>query len=526
VIAAPAPQRDAGIRRAELMAALSMATDLAMGQPVEHAMASCVLAVRLGEAAGFAQQDLRDAYYEALLRYIGCNADVAWLSSIVGDEIALRREFARIDSADDMASLALMLRSIRAANSGANPIRLAQAMVQGLRQLPLVKDSFFPGHCEVASRLAQRMGFTPSFVTTVGQLYARWDGKGVPAIKGDAIAPAMQVVSLAQDAVTFLRAGGEEAVLRMARQRSGKAHSPALCMLLRERAGELLMGLKEGPGWDQVLALEPGDPVVLAEDALDAACEAMADFADLKSPWHLGHSRRVAELAASAARQLSFAPSEVARLRRAGWLHDIGRCGVSATVGARTGAMNDRQWEQMRLHPYHTERILARPEALARIGDLAATHHERLDGSGYFKGLKAGMLDGPARVLMAAHRYVSLREDRPHRAAVAQAQAAETLVQEARSGKLDLQAAYAVLTCAGVVTRPARTGAVAGLTDRELEVLRHIARGATLKQVARDLGLAVKTVDRHVQNIYAKINVSTRAAATLFAVENHLLDQP
>lgn len=487
-------------------------------------MAGCIVSVRLGTAAGLGGQELHDAYYEALLRYIGCNADAAWLASIVGDEIELRREFATLDGADDTAALALMLRSMRAANAGANPMRLAQAMVQGLRQLPLVKSSFFPGHCEVASRLAQRMGFAPSFIATVGQLYARWDGKGVPALKGDAIAPAMQVVSLAQDAITFYRVGGMEAVREMARQRSGKAHSPRLCTLLRERAGEMLAGLQEGLGWEQVLALEPGSPVRLDEAQLDMACEAMADFTDLKSPWHLGHSRRVADLAAGAARQLSYSGADAALLRRAGWLHDIGRCGVSAAVGLQAGSLSDRQWEQMRLHPYHTQRILARPDALKRIGELAATHHERLDGSGYFKGLKAPALDGPARVLMAAHRYASLREDRAHRGATSDAQAAETLAQEARAGRLDLQAANAVLACAGNATRPVRVTGVGGLTEREIEVLRHLARGATLKGVARELDLAVKTVDRHVQNIYGKINVSTRAAATLYAVENGLLE--
>lgn len=518
-------QEQSLVRRAELMAALSLATDLAMGQPVEYAMASCVAAVRLGERAGLGRQDLRDAYYEALLRYIGCNADVAWLSSIVGDEMALRREFARIDSTDDAASLALMLRSIRTANAGANPLRLAQALLQGLGQLPLVHGSFFPGHCEVASRLAQRMGFAPSFVATVGQLYARWDGKGVPALKRDQIAPAMQVVSLAQDAVTFLRAGGLDAVRKMATQRSGKAHSPALCALLRERAPEVLAGLEGGPGWDQVLALEPGEPARLDGEQLDAACEAIADFTDLKSPWHLGHSRRVAQLSARAAELLSLPGADVARLRRAGWLHDLGRCGVSAAIGAQPGPLDDRQWEQMRLHPYLTGRILSRPDALRRIGELAAAHHERLDGSGYAKGLKGAALDASSRVLIACHRYTSLREARPHRAAASDAGAAATLVEEARGGWLDCKCVDAVLSCAGHSLHARRGTASATLTEREVEVLRHLARGATLKAVARELGLAVKTVDRHAQNIYGKIEVSTRAAATLYAVEHGLLEQ-
>jgi putative nucleotidyltransferase with HDIG domain len=335
----------------------------------------------------------------------------------------------------------------------------------------------------------------------------------------------MQVVALAQDAVTVLRVGGRDAVPAMLAARSGKAHSPRLCTLLREHADAVLTGLDgDGPRWDDVLALEPGTPALLRGGEIDAACEAMADFADLKSPWHLGHSRRVADLAAAAARELGLPEADVTRLRRAGWLHDIGRCGVSAVVGAAAGPMGDRQWEQMRLHPYHTQRVLARPGLLGEVAELAATHHERLDGSGYFRGMKGAALDLPARALMAAHRMVSLREARPHRAAMEGAQAAQVLRDEVRAGLLDARAVDAVLAAAGERQRPARAAHPGGLSDREVEVLRYLARGATVKGVARELGLAVKTADRHVQNIYAKIGVSTRAAATLYAVEQRLLD--
>jgi HD-GYP domain-containing protein (c-di-GMP phosphodiesterase class II) len=523
VNATAAPAGAGAVRLAELMAALSTATDLAMGQPMEQAMASCIVAMRLGQAAGLGLQDLRDTYYQALLRYIGCNADAAWLASIVGDEIALRGEIALIDSADGPAMLGLMLRSIRAANADLNGLKLVQAMVRSLAQLPQVQSSFFPGHCEVASRLAERMGFGPSFVQTVGQLYARWDGKGVPALKGNAIAPAMQVVSLAQDAVNFHRVGGVEAVREMARERSGKAHAPRLCELLADQAESMLAGLATEPVWEQVLAAEPGEAVFLAEWQLDAACEAMGDFVDLKSPFHLGHSRRVAELAAAAARHLQLPEEDVVRVRRAGWLHDIGRAGVSAGFANLAGPLTDRQWEQMRLHPYHTERILARPAALADVAAIAALHHEQLDGSGYAKGMKAASLPLTARLLAAANRYCALREARPHRPALEEADAAARLLEDAHAGRLDPQAVDAVLRCAGH-TPPRASRTPSGLTERECEVLRHLARGATLKVIARELGLSVKTVDRHVQNIYAKIDVSTRAAATLFAVENSLLE--
>ena len=239
------------------MAALLIATDLGMGQPMEFAMTSCIVAVRLGAAAGLNDEQLRDVYYEALLRYIGCNADTYWMASLFGDELALRGEFATIDTAAHLRIMQLMVRSIRAANAGAGMGKTIQAMVQALAQLPQVSASFFPGHCEVAARLATRLGFPESFVRTAGQLYARWDGKGVPALKGEQISPALLVTSLAQDVVTFFRIDGEAAAISMAKERSGGAHAPKLVELFCRRAPQILAGLDAEPIWAQVLALEP-----------------------------------------------------------------------------------------------------------------------------------------------------------------------------------------------------------------------------------------------------------------------------
>src|SRR5204862_2422588 len=154
----------------------------------------------------------------------------------------------------------MMLRAMRGANSGRKGLAFVQAMVRGFAQLPQVQASFFPGHCEVAGRLAQRMGFPDSFVRSVGQLYARWDGKGVPALKGDEIALPMQVVSLAQDAVTFHRVGGTGAVRAMLKDRKGKAHSPRLVAIFGEHADALLAGLDAEPVGEPVLAIGPPHP--------------------------------------------------------------------------------------------------------------------------------------------------------------------------------------------------------------------------------------------------------------------------
>jgi HD-GYP domain-containing protein (c-di-GMP phosphodiesterase class II) len=490
---------------------------------MEYAMTTCITAVRLGEAAGLSEAELRDVYYEALLRYIGCNADTHWAASIFGDELALRADFAKIDSADNLRVLGLMLHYMREANPGANPLQMVQIIAQNFPQLPQLATSFFPGHCEVAQRLAVRLGFPESFVQTVGQIYARWDGKGIPALKGEAISPAMLVVALAQDAVTFYRLDGVEAATAMARQRSGGAHSPKFVEIFCDRAAELLAGLDDEVTWQSVLAIEPGPQRILNETEFDNACEAIADYTDIKSPYFLNHSRHVAELAARTAEGCGLPKQDVKLIRRAGYLHDLGKVGVSAGIWGKSGSLSEREWEKVRLHPYYTERVLARPSELARIGAAAALHHERLDGSGYFRGVKAPMLSPAARILATVNTFCAWTELRPHRSTRSIELAAEDLKREARAGRFDGEVVNAVLMAAGQRAPSVKKEVVAGLSEREVEVLRLLARGHTMKQIAAELTISFKTVDRHIQNIYTKINVSTRAAATLFAMENNLL---
>jgi HD-GYP domain-containing protein (c-di-GMP phosphodiesterase class II) len=259
----------------------------------------------------------------------------------------------------------------------------------------------------------------------------------------------------------------------------------------------------------------------MSQDEFDAACLAMADFADLKSPWTIGHSRAVSALAEEAARRAGLTEGDAVDLRRAGLLHDIGQVAIPARIWTKPGKLSESEWEQVRLHPYYGERVLARPPALARLGVIVGQHHERCDGSGYHRGMRAGAMSAPGRILAAAEAYRGMIEERPHRAAMSADAAAMMLRREAHAGRLDGDAVAAVLAAAGHAA-PARRELVAGLTSREIEVLRLIARGRSMKEMARDLGISPKTVDNHTQNIYSKIGVTTRGGAVLFAMEHGL----
>ena len=515
---------NSGVRLAELMAALSIATDLGMGFPMETALCSCVVAMRLGEALSLDGDTLRDIYYQALLRYIGCNSDAYALAALMGDELALRHDFAAVDTGRPPEVMGLAMRYLRQASAGEPPYRMAAMVARGLLTLPQVMTESFAGHCEVAQRLAGRLGLADSLVVCLGQLYERWDGKGRPrGLKGDEVAPAALVVSLAQDAVVWARIGGLDAAVAVVRKRSGGAYHPSMAERFCAEAATILAGLDAQPTWEAVLALEPGERGCLTDEEFDQSCEALADFADMKSPYTLGHSPGVASLAAGAGRRCGLIETDVTDLRRAALLHDIGRVGVSAGIWGKEGTLSESEWEQVRLHVYYTDRVLARPEPLKRLGALASQHHERIDGSGYHRAISGQALSPAARILAAADAYHAMTQPRPHRKALSPEQAGEELRREARAGRLDGDAVHAVLAEAGHRTPRVRRERPAGLSEREVEVLRLMARGLSNRVMAERLYVSYDTVKHHIRHIYDKTGVSTRAGATLFAMEHDLL---
>ena len=513
---------DSGIRLAELMAVMSMATDLGMGQPLETALCTCVVAMRLGEAMHL-DAEMHDIYYQALLRFIGCNAETYMLSALVGDELAFRHDFAPLDPGHPRDVVDLVVRYIREAHSDA-PAAIDNTISRALVALPQMTRESFAGHCEVAQRLAARMGLGESLIACLGQIYERWDGHGLPhGLKGDDVRAPVLLVTLAQDAVVWMRLGGLEGAVATVRARSGTAYHPEMAERFCADASALLADLDSEPTWESVLALEPGEQRCLTDVELDQCCEALADFADIKSPYTLGHSTGVAALAAGAGRRAGLIDADVTALRRAGLLHDIGRVAVSAGVWGKLGPLSEREWEQVRMHSYYTDRVLSRSDALRRIGALASLHHERTDGSGYHRGIGGAALSHPARILAVADAYQAMTEARPHRGALAPDAAADVLRSDVRAGKLYGEAVHAVLGEAGHRVPPVRRERPAGLSAREVEVLRLVSRGHSNREISELLHVSPDTVKHHVQHIYDKTNCSTRAGATLFAMEQALL---
>ena len=509
------------LRLAELIAALSLATDLGLGLPQEHVLRQCRIALGLAERVGVEDADRAAVYYVALLAWVGCTADSHELAAQFGDEIAFRADAHDVD----LAGLPLLRFMLRRVGDGRPPLERARMAAALLASNGSGAAEAMTAHCRVASVIARQLGLGPDVQRPLLHVFSRWDGKGIPkGTGGEALPLPIRLVHVAELAEVFHRSGGVDGAIAVVRARSGTQFDPRLAGAFADCAGELLDGLDDST-WDAVIAAEPGLSTTLAGDELDAALEAVADFADLKSPWFTGHSRGVARLAADAARAAGLPDEAVTELRRAALVHDLGRTGVPNMIWDKPGPLTHAERERVRLHAYYTDRILARPDALVRLGAIAACHHERLDGSGYHRSLPGSALSPAARILAAADAYHAMTEARPHREAMTPAAAATELRAEVRAGRLDADAAEDVLVAAGHAgARPRERARPAGLTARELEVLLLVARGASSRDVARRLVIADKTARNHIERIYAKLGVSTRAEASLYAMRQGLID--
>jgi len=306
-------------------------------------------------------------------------------------------------------------------------------------------------------------------------------------------------------------------------RRSGTAYDPRLADLGARHLGDVCAELDETRMWEHALESEPFPHVRLDGDGIDSGFAAFAALAGLKSPWLREHSTAVADLAEAAAWRLGVPAATVAFLRRAALAADLGRVGVSNAIWEKPGPLGFGEWERVRLHPHFTERAFAQSQALAPVGVLAGSHHERLDGSGYHKGLRGSTLDRAKRILAAADSYTAMRAPRPHRPALEPAAAEAELRREVEEGQLDAETVDAVLAAAGHrISRPRRE-LPAGLTRRELEVLLALVLGHSNQAIADELGISAKTVGHHVQHVYQKVGVRSRAAVTVWAFEHDLV---
>ena len=511
---------NAGFRLADLLSGLSLVSDMGLGLPPEDALRCCLVGTALARKIDLSETEVADVFYTSLLQHIGCTgyaheSYLVWRDDIAANRAAQRTNFAHLTDIYT-TYLFTLTRSMGA-------VQRAHMVARLTTKGPGFLKRFTTATCEVAAQTARRLGLSEGIQRGLYEVFEWWNGKSAPqGLKGEDIALVGRVAHVAGVGAKFDLLGGPELAIETVKRRAGTIFDPAIADVFVTHASELLDAANLGDPRACVLEAEPEPVRIVSEPQLSEVAGAFGDIADLKNPFTHGHSAGVAQLAKSAGKKLRLESATLSRLHVASLLHDLGRVGIPNNVWEKRTELTAADWEQIRLHPYHSERILSCSPVLLPMASIAGMHHERLDGSGYYRGCKAAQISVPARVLAAADALQAMMQNRPHRDAITVDEAAQRIQDDACAGRLDPDAVAAIVDAAGgspkrPISRPA------GLSDREIEVLRLVAQGLSNREVARRLYISPRTAEHHVQHIYTKIGVSSRAAAALFGMEHGLL---
>jgi HD-GYP domain-containing protein (c-di-GMP phosphodiesterase class II) len=510
-----APLRSVSL--SECLGALSLATDLADGQPQGAAMGATVIATRIGQRLGLDKDALNELYWSALLRFLGCTASASDLAPAgFGAEQPVNHAFT-IGDPYDVANMRLHL--------GAHlPKDVPQAerdkMIETIAAMGDNAYPFVEMHCEQARTLARRLPVPKGVPEIVALRHSRWDGAAPLHPSGDALPLNARIMEFATALELHRRAGGLQSMAEMARARSGGQFDPRLTRAFLADPGEIVAGL--GPSADLELfqSLDPGDPVSIGPGDIRKVAEAYADFIDIKSRYYLGHSRRVAGLAYRAAVESGADEASCSAVFNAALLHDLGKAAVPTGILDKPAPLTRMEEIRLRSHSFHTEQILAISPVFDPIREMACSVEERSDGSGYHRHIRLG--EGSAALIAVANYYDELTRDLPCRKAMRPGAAAETVLAEVSAGRMPRDAVRLVLDSAGHRREASQAALPDGLTPREVEVLRQLARGLSTKEIAQTLSVSPKTVDNQTQSIYRKIGAKSRTAAALYAMENNI----
>jgi HD-GYP domain-containing protein (c-di-GMP phosphodiesterase class II)/DNA-binding CsgD family transcriptional regulator len=472
----------------------------------------------LADRLNLAPDQRADVYYTSLLVHAGCTAGAPEFAAfLAADELKAQKDFCLCDPDNLPQLFGWLWRNVGEGRGRASRgVRMLQLVAKGEKAFAEIDQ----GCSEVGSRIAERLAMSPETQQSLYQVCESWSGKGPHKLKGENIPLPARLVNVAMIQEVFFAEQGVGAAKAAITRRGGRSFDPQIAAAAVELCDEADFwdGMQDQEPRQTVLELEP-QPVRWAnETQLDEVALTFADIVDLKSATTVAHSRRTAALSEALARRLMLGEETVALVRRAALTHDVGLVAVPASILHKERRLTEAEFERYRLHTYYTERILSRSEMLRPISLVASAHHEAVDGSGYHKGLEGGQLTLPMRVVAVASAYDETT------AGSSSADPEPVLTAMAASGRYDESCLSALAAELGTA-RPVRPRSAypAGLTEREAEVLKNIASGLTVRQTAQKLVVSEHTARHHLESVYSKVGVSSRAGAVLFAVENDLL---
>jgi HD-GYP domain-containing protein (c-di-GMP phosphodiesterase class II) len=521
VAARPARPEPADDRLAELLCAMSFATGLALGDRMEHGLKSAYIGLRIAGALGLGAREHEAVYYGALLKDAGCSACAAGMAAFFPDDLHVpTADMLLIDPHRMSDVLVWMSRHVPA--DARLPLRMAK-LLSFVAQCGHVMAEAMRGRCEVAELFARRLGFGEHVQQAVRFQLERWDGQGLAYGRARNDVPAAaRILHLAQSVEIAHSVGERGAARALARERAGTRFDPEVTrafLALAERA-DFWDLIEQESSQDAILALAPQTPADLEPgNRIDMVCEAVGDFVDSKTPQMRRHSLTVAAVAEAVARSLGLDAVAQTRVRRAALVHDVGKAAVPFGILAKGERLTGGEREQLRLHPYYTQRVLEQVRPLQALAPGAASHHEWVNGEGYHRQLSGEQIPLDGRILAVANTYARLTQARGAQAG------ADSLLHELRGragAQLDARCVEALAGSLGrPLPAPQRARREPGsLSGRETEVLHLLAQGMSNPQIAHHLAISRKTVEHHLDHIYTKLNLSSRTAAAVYAVQH------
>lgn len=409
------------LRVSEIISALSYALDLTEGRLAGHSVRSCIIGMRLAEKIGLTVSSRADLFYALLLKDAGCSSNSSRLFHLLAaDEIRAKADVKLTDwTRVGWESLQYAIGHVA---TGAPFLDRMKRLVHIARHQQKQSCSLVKIRCERGASVARRMGFAEPVAQAIHSLDEHWNGGGYPdGLRGEAIPICSRIMNIAQTLDVFHSHRSAAESIAVVRRRSKSWFDPNLVKAAESlaRTGELWRGLNEQTTLEHALALEPEERRMKAGDeTLSNICDAFAEIIDAKSPFTFRHSNGVAEAAVSICDQLSMSADETKLVRRAALLHDVGKLSVSNAILEKPGPLDSTEWGVVKQHPYYTLQILRRIPGFGQLSDIAAAHHEKLDGSGYFRQWGAAQMSLPSRILVVADIYDALAAKRPYRDAM------------------------------------------------------------------------------------------------------------
>jgi putative nucleotidyltransferase with HDIG domain len=414
-----------GVVRSEIalssvIAGLSYALDLTEGEPPGHAVRTCAIGMRIADTLGLDAQTRSDLYYALLLKDAGCSANSARMAALFAtDDHVAKRSSKRVDWSRRLPAFAWSWRTVA-------PDGSARDRIRGLRAIKAegkLTQALMRARCDRGAEIAYLIGLEAQTAEAIRALDEHWDGRGQPrGLPGEEIPLLARILCLAQTVEIFHAHGGVASALAVARRRSGHWFDPALVEAFRSIRHDAdfwaTVSDSDASGWEPASRLMVAD-----EERLDGIAQAFAGIVDAKSPWTYRHSDRACVIVMSLASELGCDLETVGELRRAALLHDVGKLAISNRILDKPGKLTETEFAKVREHPVVTARILERVPGFQPLAAVAAAHHERLDGGGYPRHLRAAELTPAMRMLAIADVYEALTSQRPYRPAMSSAEA-------------------------------------------------------------------------------------------------------